>query len=123
MKLHTDKEIINSLSVKHRLNPEVIENIIEHSLKSIKECISMEDMPNILIHNWGRFKPNKKSLDVKFYKTLQSLEINPETIEWNTIKYMLKAYDRIIKEDNLESSVGANKIREIINNRNEEKKE
>ena len=79
----------------------------------------MEDMPNILIHNWGRFKPNKKSLDVKFYNILDNIEKNNSDVDWYTITYMLKAYDRIIKEDKLKSSAAADKLREIINNRNE----
>lgn len=121
MKPHLDKEIINSLSVKHRLNAEVVEDIINHCLKSIKECIADENMPSILIHNWGRFKVNKKSIDVKFYKALEHLENNPEKIDWENLEKLIKVYDRVIVEDKLESSKGADKIREIINNRNEKK--
>ncbi len=122
MKINSDKAIINSLSVKHRVNPETVELIIDHCLKSIKDCMVMEDMPNILIHNWGRFKPNKGSLDNRFYSILNLAEKDPNKIDWHTAEYMLKAYDRIIKEDNLTSSIGADKLREIINNRNEARK-
>jgi len=122
MKINSDKEVINSLSVKHRINPDAVETIINHCLKSIKECIAMNDMPNILIHNWGRFKPSKPGLDNRFYRALINMEENPERVDLQTLEKMIKVYDRIIVEDNLTSSESADKIREIINNRNEERR-
>ena len=119
MKLHTDRETINFLSVKHRLNPEVVEKIIDHSLQCIKECMVMEDMPNILIHNWGRFKPNKKALDVKFHKILSRIQKGNDDIDWEAIKHMLKVYDRIVEEDDLTPSIVVDKLKEIIKNRDE----
>ena len=121
MKINSDKEIINSLSVKHRINPETVETVINHCLKSIKECIAMDDMPNILIHNWGRFKPSKPGLDNRFYRALINMENNPERVDLQALEKMIKVYDRIIVEDGLTSSISADKIREIINN-NENRK-
>lgn len=122
MRLHLDKEIINSLSVKHRVKAEIIESIINHGLKSIKECMSMDDMPNILLHNLGRYKPSKYLLDKKFTMVMRFIEKDPNNalkIDWDIIRYQIKAYDRILIEENVEESESASKIREIINSKYE----
>jgi predicted RNase H-like nuclease len=126
MKLHNDKELINILSVKHRLNPEVIDKIINHGLKSIKECMMLDDMPGILIHNLGRFKPSKSSLDRKFRVMHAFVEKDPnnsDKVDWNDMQRYLKVYDRILKEENKVESNAAIKMRELVKSKIENKNE
>lgn len=122
MTLHNDKETINILSVKHRLKPEVVEDIINHSLKCIKECMSMEEMPGILIHNLGRFKPSKSLLDRKFNSIIGYIEKDPNNynkVNWSIVMNHIKVYDRLMKEEQEQESKAVSKIKEIINKRNE----
>lgn len=126
MFIETNKEIINNLANKHRLNPEIIESIVLHSFKCIKECMGMDEMPSILIHNWGRFKPSKTVLDRKFKVLLMYLNKYPEKvndINWDIIKRYLSVYDRILKEDEKEEGKSAKKIRVVINNLENEYRE
>ena len=120
MRLHTDKETLNILSVKHRLSADVIEDIVNHGLQSIKECMVMDDMPNILIHNFGRFKPSKTKIDKKFESALRQIDNNKtESINWQEIERYLKVYDRILVEENYRESECSQRIRKILENRNE----
>ena len=110
MFIDSNKEIINNLANKHRVNSEVIESIVLHSFKCIKECMSMDEMPSILIHNWGRFKPNKASLDKKFKIILLYLnkyQDRFDTINWDPLRRYLKVYDRLLKEDKKKEGVSA----------------
>lgn len=119
MRLDLDKETINILSIKYRLNASTIESIVDHSLKCIKECMVMDEMPNILIHNLGRFKPQKSLLDSKFISTVNFVEKYPEkanTVDWKYIKNLLEVYNRIIKEEKLKEHLVISKIKTLISN-------
>lgn len=121
MRLHTDKETLNILSVKHRMSSEVVEDIINHGLQSIKECMIKDEMPNILIHNLGRFKPSKTKIDKKFESALRQIESNKlENVNWDEVERYLKAYDRILIEEGYKESEYSQRIRKLLENRNEQ---
>lgn len=120
MKLQTDKETINILSVKHRVNSDTVENIINHSLKCIRECMQMEEMPNVLIHNWGRFRPVKYIMEYKFTQLLSKIN-NKQVVtddEWLECQNLLKVYNRIIVEEKQKEFLNIESIREILNSKN-----
>lgn len=117
MNISHDKEIINVLAAKHRVNPEKVQEIVNHSFKCIKECIAMDEMPNILIHNWGRFKPCKTTFDKKFritYRFLLKDNTNYYKLDLEKINRYFKIYDRILIEENKKESKTVTDLKRLI---------
>jgi len=60
MSLKYDKkltEIVSRISNKNSLTTKDTDEIISHFFKEMRETIKRPDMPEILVHNFGRFKP------------------------------------------------------------------
>jgi uncharacterized protein YbgA (DUF1722 family) len=119
-----NQDLIGHLSSKYRLNRDVVEKLVSHSFLSIRECIAMEDMPNILIHNWGRFSIQPSRLEKKFLKFKEELNNNPELITEESIskiKKYLKAYERICLEEERTPINCIEELKNFINKQNEER--
>ena len=100
MIIHNEKKIINNLSVKYKLNPKVIEDVISHSLKCIKDCICMDEMPDIMIHNLGRFKASLIIMEMRFKNFIINNENNAlKDFDIDVMNRLIKVYDRKVKED------------------------
>lgn len=100
--LEKNSDIVSRLSSKHRLDKALIEDMILHTFSSIKECMSMEEMPNILLHNWGRFTPKLTYIEKKLLG--YSLHLKKGGIlnenKYLRLKAFLNAYARLCIEEN-----------------------
>jgi nucleoid DNA-binding protein len=126
MNVTDNKEIINALAVKHRIDASLVKEVIEHSLKCVKECMEMPEMPNILLEGLGRYKPCKRTIDRKFTNLTLFLRKDPENInkvDWERIKILLSTYERIAKEEKKPLGKSATAIKELVNNLNLESNE
>lgn len=95
------EDIVNNLSSKHRLNKDLVEQMISHTFLSIKECMGMEEMPNILLHNWGRFFPRLRYIEEKllaYQLHLKKGGILNES-KYNRLKAFFNAYNRLCDEE------------------------
>lgn len=63
------KEIINKVSNKNSLPAEETEEILEHFFKEMREAIKSDEMPTILIHNFGRFYPRINMVEHAYLKS------------------------------------------------------
>lgn len=66
MSLKYDKkltEIVSRISNKNSLTTKDTDEIISHFFKEMREAIKRPDMPEILVHNFGRFKPKTWRLE------------------------------------------------------------
>ena len=96
-----NEDIINNLSSKHRLNKDLVEEMIGHTFLSIRECMGMEEMPNILLHNWGRFFPRLRYIEEKlltYQLHLKKGGILNES-KYNRLKAFFNAYVRLCEEE------------------------
>lgn len=118
-------DIINNLSSKYRVNKKNTIESIDHVLRELKRKMGDDDYPNILIHNWGRFKPNVRYLKYKILNVFEYAETTNGRIEYyERLNKYIKAYKRICKEDHIEYTEDFIKIEERINSKlNEEREE
>lgn len=117
MIIHNEKKIINNLSVKYKLNPKVIEDVISHSLKCIKDCICMDEMPDIMIHNLGRFKASLIIMEMRFKNFIINNENNAlKDFDIDVMNRLIKVYDRKVKEDKKKHHINYYKVLNILNN-------
>lgn len=118
----SNQDIINKLSIKHRVNNQIVEECISHVFKEIKNKMAGDDYPNILIHGWGRFKPSLAYMKYKIrylYKYIQETEVD-ETNAHTRLTHLIKAYDRLCIEEKKILFKEFNTIKEYINNYNEQ---
>lgn len=117
-------DVINSLSLKYRINKSLTISSIDHIFNQIKEKMGDEDLPNVLVHNWGRFKPNIKYLRYKvknLYKYIN--ENNPRQEHFERLRRYIKAYKRLCKEEEVEFTEEFIEIESFIKQKfNEESK-
>lgn len=92
--------IINKLSVKHKLSPELIDLCINHTFNEIKNSISDINIPNVMISNWGRFYPKLSEIEHKIIQGLNHYNFMLPDYKYETIINLLNAYERICKEEN-----------------------
>ena len=65
-----DKEldiIVNKLSIKYSVDVNVVKDVVTSFFMIFKKVIQHPSMPSILVHNFGRFSPNKNRLLAKKY--------------------------------------------------------
>lgn len=96
-------DIINNLSLKYRINKSITTSSIDHIFSEIKNKLGEESFPNVLIHNWGRFRPNVRYFTYKIrnlYKYIK--ESNPRQDHYDRLRKYIKAYKRICKEEKIE---------------------
>jgi uncharacterized Fe-S cluster-containing protein len=118
MYINRDKDIINILANKYKLNSNEVENILTHAMKSIKNYMASDEMPNILLHNWGRFKPNLFALEKRFKLLYLSLEKDPEKIkEIDKKRYFnyIQVYERLLVEEKEEEGIYYKLIKNLLN--------
>ena len=115
-------DIINNLSSKYRVNKTITTSSIDHIFNQIKNKIGEESFPNVLIHNWGRFKPNARYFTYKIrnlYKYTQ--ENNPRPEHYERLRKYIKAYKRICTEEKIEFTEEFLEVEKFIKNKfNEE---
>ena len=118
--LEKNSDIVSRLSSKHRLDKSLVENMITHTFASIRECMAMEEMPNILLHNWGRFKPKLGYIERKLLN--YSIHLKKGGIlnehKFLRLRAFLNAYKRLCIEENKEP-VDFSYLEEQINIYNE----
>lgn len=97
------KEIIKNLSLKYRIPEITIKLAVDHVLSEVKNKMGDENLPEVLIHNLGRFQVNKRYLSNKIKGVFRWAEENDGRIEYyERLQKYVKAYRRICKEDNEE---------------------
>jgi hypothetical protein len=81
-----------------------VKDSVEHVFKSTKECIQLDSMPKILIHNFGTFKPNIHFINKKLSWVKKRYEENKITKEEYHEKstYLENVLNRIKKENGKE---------------------
>lgn len=96
-------EIINNLSIKHRVSKNITTLAIDHVFKEIRNKIGDDSCPNVLIHNWGRFKPNIRYIEYKIknlYKLIKEQGVKGD--QFIRLEKYIKTYRRISKEEKIE---------------------
>ncbi len=95
-----NEDIINALSSKHRVERDLIEQMINHTFLSVREAMALEEMPNILLHNWGRFFPRLRHIENKLLKYSIYLRKGGILNDYNfkRLRAFLSAYDRLCNE-------------------------
>jgi hypothetical protein len=99
---HID-DVINNLCSKYRINKSIATSSIDHVFNEIKNKIGDDGFPNVLIHNWGRFRPNVRYFTYKIkslYKFIR--ESNPRQDHYDRLNKYITAYKRICKEEKIE---------------------
>jgi len=116
-------DLINNLSLKYRTNKSLTISSIDHIFNELKSKMGEDDLPNILIHNWGRFKPNVKYLRYKIKNLYKSIkENNPKGEQLERLKKYIIAYKRLSKEEGIEFSEEFVEVENFINEKfNEER--
>lgn len=118
-----NQDIIGQLSSKYRLERDVVEALISHTFLSIRECISMDDMPNILLHNWGRFSARATTLEKRIlnFQNMIDRDVTLLTKEraFRLRKYIL-AYIRVCEETKRTPIEGLENLLNIVNSKSDE---
>ena len=116
-------DLINNLSLKYRTNKSLTISSIDHVFNELKSKMGEDDLPNILIHNWGRFKPNVKYLRYKIKNLYKSIKENsPKGEQLERLKKYIVAYKRLSKEEGIEFSEEFVEVENFINEKfNEER--
>lgn len=94
MSLKYDKkltEIVSRVSNKNSLTTRDTDEIIDHFFKEMRENLKKPEMPEVLIHNFGRFKPQTWRLKKDIKAALN--RGNTERAE-----YLQAVLDRLDKE-------------------------
>lgn len=117
----TVDEIIKNLSIKYRIPESSIKLIIDHTFSNIKASMADENLPSVLVHNFGRFKVNRRYLVHKIRAVFKYTQENDVRIEYyERLSKYLKAHKRICKEDDHEYSDEFIQIEQIVNKRLED---
>lgn len=116
-------DLINNLSLKYRTNKSLTISSIDHVFNELKSKMGEDDLPNILIHNWGRFKPNVKYLRYKIKNLYKSIKENsPKGEQLERLKKYIVAYKRLSKEEGIEFSEEFIEIENFIKEKFNEKR-
>lgn len=117
------KEIIIKLSEKYRIPEVSVKLIIDHVLSEVKNKLSSDDLPEVLLHNFGRFQVSIKALESKIIGVFTYADNNNGRIEYyQRLNRYIKAYKRICKENNKEYSQRFIDIENKVNSKLDEKK-
>lgn len=117
------KEIIVKLSEKYRIPEVSVKLIVDHVLSEVKNKLSSDDLPDVLLHNFGRFQVNPKSLENKIIGSFTWAYNNNGRIEYyERITRYIKAYKRICKENKIEYSDRLVDIENKVNKKLDENK-
>jgi len=118
----SNQDIINKLSAKHRVNKDIVEACISHVFTEIKNKMGSDEYPNILIHGWGRFRPNMKYIKYKIIFMYKHLIEGGEEREvvYHRLGAFIKAYERLCIEDKRPLFGELSKIKEYLNKHNEQ---
>lgn len=96
-------DIINNLSLKYRVNNNLTVSSIDHVFNEIKSKMGQENLPNILIHNWGRFKPNIRYLKYKIKNLYKSIKENgSKGDQFDRLTKYITVYKRLCSEEKIE---------------------
>ena len=95
------KSIVKTLSLRHRIDEIFIESMVDHVLKEAKNSMGKEELPDVLIHNFGRFSIRKGWLVRRIREAHIHLGVNPDVRldMCEKILILIKAYKRKCKED------------------------
>lgn len=109
-------EIIRNLSIKYR-TPEVgIKLIMDHVFSEVKSSMGNDDLPEILIHNFGRFKINYRHVKHKILGIYKSIDaIDYKLSNYQRVSKLAAAYRRICKENNLELDLEVLEVENKVN--------
>ena len=117
-------DVFNNLSSKYRVNKSHTIASVDHVFREIKRLLGDDNYPNVLIHNWGRFKPNLGYLKHKILNVYKyAVEHNGRIEYYYRLEKYVAAYKRLCKEECIEYTQQFIDIEEEVNNKiNEERK-
>lgn len=94
------KILINKTAVKFQVRNALVEDAVDHAFKMIKNLTASEELPKILIHNFGTFKPSLVRINKTIYYKIKKYREGTETRE-SVCEFIQKywpARQRLIKE-------------------------
>lgn len=105
------EDIINMVAIKYKVESEVVESVIDHMFSEIKRSMGSDEMPDILIYNWGRLKLHPGLIQHKIVKFYDAIGDGLNVPRFNLL---IDNCLRKFKEDGGEPSARLLEIRDIF---------
>lgn len=115
------KDVINIVANRLRVDPNLVESIVEFNYKKTSQMMKSRDAPDILLHGIGRFSANIGKIKNKlfaYYITILK-QRDTEVIKETTLKTLesyTNLYERKCKECKIDPGPILEQVREDIIN-------
>lgn len=92
-------EIFRKVAEENEVEPFQVQDALEHTFKRVKECMQSDDMPKVLLHSFGTFRPTLKNLrkNIAYHQRIYDENPTPETKK--RIEQLERVLDRLIQEN------------------------